>query len=88
MAELSERELKIIHIMHSLINYNLKDVPFEIRKNMILGTLKIRNIEYDEREITDLVQAVNAETKFVTQNALGLLGKYGHLLKDMGHFKI
>ena len=88
MAEFSEREIKIVHAMHSLINFNLKDVPFGIRKSMIMATLKVRGLDYTEQEITDIVLAINAETKLITQNAMALLGKYASMLKDMGQVKL
>lgn len=88
MAEFSDREIKIIHTMHSLINFNLKDVPFAVRKSMIMATLKVRGLDYTEQEITDIVLAINAETKLITQNAMALLGKYSNVLKDMGQVKL
>ena len=88
MAEFTDREIKIVHAMHSLINFNLRDVPFAVRKSMIMATLKVRGLDYTEQEITDIVLAINAETKLITENALGLLGKYGNILKDMGQVKL
>lgn len=88
MAEFSDREIKIVHAMHSLINYNLRDVPFDVRKSMIMATLKVRGLNYTEQEIIDIVLAINAETKLITQNAMALLGKYGNVFKDMGQVKL
>lgn len=88
MAEFTNREIKIVHAMHSLINFNLKDVPFEIRKSMIMATLKVRGLDYTEQEITDIVLAINEETKLISQNAMALLGKYSNVLKDMGQVKL
>ena len=81
--ELSDREIKIIHAMDSLINPALKDVPFDMRLNVCKATLAIRKIDFNEDEMTDIVQAVNAEKKLTDSNAVGLLGKYGHLLRGI-----
>ena len=88
MAEFTDREIKIVHAMHSLINFNLKDAPFAVRKSMIMATLKVRGLNYTEHEITDIVLAINAETKLITSSAMGLLGKYSNVLKDMGNVKL
>jgi len=81
--ELSDREIKIIHAMDSLINPALKDVPFDMRRKVCEATLAIRKIDYNEDELTDIVQAITAEKKLTDANAIGLLGKYGHLLKGI-----
>ncbi len=88
MAEFTDREIKIVHAMHSLINQNLRDVPFEVRKAMIMATLKIRDVNYNEQEITDIILAINEETKLISQNAMALLGRFSGTLKDMGNIKL
>lgn len=88
MAEFTDREIKIIHAMHSLINHNLRDAPFEVRKAMIMATLKVRGLNYDEQELTDIVLAINEETKLISQNAMALLGRFSPQLKEMGNLKL
>lgn len=49
-------------------------------------TLKLRNIEFNEDEITDLVNAINEEQSLITKNALGFLDKHNAslgMLKDL-----
>lgn len=88
MAELSEREIKLVHCMLTVINRELQDVPLDIRIKTIMATLTVRGLKYDETEITDLVMAIDSETKLVTQSAFGLLGKYGKSIKAFGNIKL
>lgn len=83
MVELTDREKIIVHAIYSLINPQLQSAPFEVRRNAIYATLSLRNLNPTEHELTDIVQAINMETKDINSAALGVLGKYGHLLKGL-----
>ena len=81
--ELTEREKKIIHIMHVLINQNLREVPQDVRENTLKSQLFCRDIKYDESDITDIVLAINQETKETLQNAYAKLHKFAPMLKGL-----
>jgi len=83
MVELSEREVKIVHIMHTILNPELKDVPWEIKLRTIQAQLLVHGVEWNEEEITDIVEGIKGELKATIQSAMKNLGKYGHLLKGM-----
>lgn len=84
--ELTQREQKIIHTMHILINQNLKDVPQDVRENTLKAQLLVRGMEYNVDEIIDIVHAINNETKETIQNAFTKLHKYAPMLKGLNRF--
>lgn len=83
LAELSERERKIVHAMNVMLNPQLQNVPFNIKTSALQSVLLAAGYTWDELEMTDLMQAISAETKAGMQNALGILGKYGSALKGL-----
>jgi hypothetical protein len=83
MAELTDREKKIVHSMNVMLNPALKDVPFDIKTKALQSVLLVAGYQWDENEMTDLMAAISAETKAGNQSALALLGKYGNMFKGL-----
>lgn len=89
MAEFNDREIKIIHTMTILQNPMLKDVPPELKKTLLTANLQLRGLEFDEREIIDLHEAVMAEQKLVLQKGLAFMNKHGASVTEaMKHLKL
>jgi len=88
MVEFTDREIKIIHAMNTLINPGLKNVPQDVRNAMMMSTLKIRGMKFDEQELIDIVLGINEETKLVVQNSFGLLARFKNQISDMGNHDI
>lgn len=86
MAELQDREIKIVHAMHVLLNPELREVPWEIKLRTIQAQLLVHGLEWNEDEMTDLVNAINQELKDTIASAMKNLGKYQHLLKNFKKF--
>jgi hypothetical protein len=83
MVEFTNRETKIVHIMNTILNPELKDVPWEIKLRTIQSNLLVCAIEWNEDEILDIVEGIKATQKATIASAMKNLGKYGHLLKGM-----
>lgn len=83
MVELTDREKQIIHCMHILINPELKDMPQQAREAAIQSQYLARGLKWDENEATDLILAINQETKETIQNAMALLNKYAPHFKGL-----
>lgn len=86
MVELTEREKQIIHCMHILINPQLKEIPFDVRKTAIQSQYLTRGMKWSEQEATDLILAINQETKETVQNAMALLQKFAPQFKGLTSF--
>ena len=89
MAELTDREKKLVYIhmiMHSPAT-PFGNMPLETRENMLSVCLKLRGIEYDQREMLDLGQAVVEERKLMMQSGIGFLDKNKGMLKHIKDFK-
>lgn len=87
MVELTEREKKIIHAMNVMRNPQLYTTPPETKKDIIIMTLKIRGMVFDESEIIDLIYAVNDEVNLSVANGLGLLNRFAPMLKGIDKLK-
>ena len=88
MAEFSEREIKIIHTMTLLQNPMLANVPPELKKTMMITNLRVRGLDFDEREIIDLHEAIMAEQHLVLQKGLAFMDKHGISIQEaMKHLK-
>jgi hypothetical protein len=88
MVEFSDREKTIIHAMLTLINPQLEKTPLDVRKLVIMATLKARGMNFDEQELTDIVLGITDERDMIQKNALGLLSKHGVSIKELGNFKL
>ena len=80
MVEFTDRDRKIMIIMDTLIQPALRDVPQNVREAFCKGVFQIMNIQYNEQEVIDMIQAIVEERKLIDKTGLGLLGKYGHLI--------
>ena len=85
MVELTDREIKIIHCMTTLINPIIKNVPQDVRNAMIMSTLKVRGQKFDEPELIDIINAITEETKMVVKNSFGLLARFKNQISEMGN---
>ena len=89
MAELTEREKKMVYIhmiMHSPSG-PYAAMPLEVRENMLAVCLKLRGMEYDQREMLDLGQAVVEERKLMMSSGVGFLDKNKGVMKHLKDFK-
>lgn len=90
MTELTEREKKIVHInfiMHSPAS-PFATLPVETREQMLAVVLKLRGIEYDQREMLDIGQAVINERDMMIKSGLGFLHKHKDSLKHIRGLKL
>jgi|CXWL01.1.fsa_nt_gi hypothetical protein len=89
MAELTDREKKLVYIhmiMHSPSG-PYENMPLEVRENMLAICMKLRGIEYDQREMLDLGQAVVEERKLMMQSGIGFLDKNKEVMKHLKDFR-
>ena len=73
-------------IMHSPTS-EFANMPLETRENMLAVVLKLRGMEYDQREMLDLGQAVVEERKLMMGAGVGFLDKNKDIMKHLKHFK-
>jgi hypothetical protein len=83
MVEFTEREKKLVHAMNLMNNPLYKDVPFEIKTRALQSVFLVLDYEWNESEMTDMMDAIAQETTFGNQSALKVLGKYGHMIKGI-----
>ena len=76
MVELTQREKIIVHAMNTMLNPELKKVPFELKTNALKATLLCAGYTWNEQEMTDIMDAIGETTKGGFQNALKLLDKF------------
>lgn len=89
MVEFTDREIKIIHTMNVLRNPQLiGKTPPEVMKTIVTGTLTIRNIQFEEQEIIDLIEGVTEEVNLSVQKALGFIHKHQPMFKDFTALKL
>ncbi len=83
MVELTEREIKIIRYLHIMQNPQIANVPFELKNNLIQTTFLTANIKFNEEEMTDIGQAVNAEIRNITKDGLKFMDKHKGAFKGL-----
>jgi len=83
MAELTERERKIIRYIHVMQNPQLTGVPFEIKNALIQTIFMTGKIKFMETEMKDLGDAVNVELRSITKDGLGFLNKHKDSFKGL-----
>lgn len=88
MVELTEREIKIAHIFLTVLNYQYSDVPQNIKEGMLAATLKIREIEFNEPELVDIVNALNEEQTMIAKSTFKFLANHQGALSALKHFKL
>lgn len=67
-----------------MMNPQLSGVPFDVKNQVIQTMFMVSNIKFDESEMSDLGQAVNAEVTSMTQHGLGFMSKHKNALKGIG----
>ena len=85
--ELTERETKIAHIFLTVLNHQYADVTQDIKEGMLAATLKVRGIKYDETELADIVESLNAEQTMIIRNTFGYLAKHQGAISALKHMK-
>lgn len=83
MAELTDREKKIIHMVNTMNNPTYKDAPFQLKTTVLQSVLLSAGYEWNESEMTDLMQAIGEEVKSAYQHGLKLLDKYKDNFKGL-----
>lgn len=76
MAELTEREIKICHIFLTVLNHKFADTPQEIKESMLGIMLQLRGLGYDEKEIIDIIQALDAEQELLIKASMKVMWKH------------
>lgn len=88
VAEFSEREIKIIHTMNILRNPLIADAPPETKKNLMIMSLKIAGLKFEEREIIDLSEAITNEVNLTVKKSIGIMDRYKPMLKDLAGLRL
>ena len=83
MVELAQREKIIIHMLNIMNNPQLQNAPLEIRTKALQSVLLVAGYEWNENEMTDLMNSVTAETNSGMQSALKMLDKFGFAMKGL-----
>lgn len=79
MAEFTDRERKIVYIMHTLINHNLKNVSQQEREEWTKEHFRTCGLFWNEQEVIDIILAINQETKQTTEK---LTKRFGFILRN------
>lgn len=66
-----------------ILNPQTKDIPWKIKRNLINATLTIRGITITDQELDDIYQALEVEKDLTIKEGIGIVGKYGHLIKGL-----
>lgn len=89
MAELTERERKIVFIKFIMHGEKFSHFPVNTRENMLMAALNLRGLKYDKDEMLDLGQAILDEQEMFNKNALGFLEKNKDKVKAfLGEFDL
>ena len=83
MAEFTDREKKIINVMNIMRNPLIADAPPETKKNLMIMSLKVAGIEFDEQEIIDISYAITDEVNLTVKKSLGIMHRFAPMLKDL-----
>ena len=76
MAELTDREKKIVIIQNTIANPLMRDVPFDTTKAALVSMFNIMNFNWTDTEVTDLVLAINEVHKETHQASMRVLDKH------------
>jgi len=76
LVEFTQREKIIVHAMNTMLNQDLKKVPFELKTNALKAVLLSAGYTWNEQEMTDIMDGIAEETKGGFQNALKLLDRF------------
>ena len=89
LIELTDREKKMVYIhmiMHSPTG-PYENLDLETRENMLAVTLKLRGMEYDQREMLELGESISQERKKMLESGTNFLSKNKGILKHIKDFK-
>ena len=84
MAELTDREKKIIHAMNVMNNPTYGNAPFEIKTKALQAVLLVAGYDWNEEEMTDIMQAIGKEIEDAQKASLKMLDKYKNQFKGLG----
>lgn len=88
MAEFSDREIKIIQTMNILRNPLIADAPPETKRNLMIMSLKVSGIRFEEQEIIDLSEAITNEVNLTVKKSIGIMHKFAPMLKDLNGLRL
>ena len=88
MAELTEREIKICHIFLTVLNHKFDDTPQDLKEAMLVVMLNLRHIKYDEKELVDLVQALDEEQKLLIKASFKTMYEHKGALAALKNLKL
>lgn len=71
----TDRELKIIHSMNILRNHNLVKATPEMKKDLVIASLQLRGIKFDELEIIKLSKEIHDEVDYIINETFDLYAK-------------
>ena len=83
MAELTDREKKIVCINFIMHSPQFGQVPLELREQMLMLAVKIRGMKYDKDEMLDLGDALVKERDMILQTQIGWLQKHKESVKGL-----
>jgi len=75
MRDFTDRERKIITIMLTIINPlpAVKDQPQDIKEQLIKEALRIRNLDFNEKEIIQIINGITEESQHTIKHIYGFL---------------
>lgn len=88
MAEFTERERALIHLMNILQNPQTKDIPFDLKIQSLMATCLLRQIPFDETTLKDMAIGIDEEIKLTIREGFGFLAKHPELVEAMKGFKL
>ena len=71
----TDRELKIIHSINILRNHNLAKATPEMKKDLVIASLQLRGIKFDELEIIKLSKDIHNEVNYIINETFELYAK-------------
>ena len=83
MAELTEREKKILSFMFVMMNPQMQGVPFSVKDGLIRTMFLMAGRKFDEVEMSDLGEACKAEIKSLMQGGMKFIDKHKDSLKGL-----
>jgi len=83
MAELTDREKKIVCINFIMHSPQFGQVPIDLREQMLMLAIKIRGMKYEKEEMLDLGEALVKERDMILQTQIGWLQKHKESVKGL-----
>lgn len=75
MRDFTDRERKIITILLTVINPlpAVKDQPQDVKEQLIKEALRIKNLEFNEKEIIEIINGITEESQNTVKHIFGFL---------------